>query len=187
MLNFGKKELRERVAEEVLSGKKYICLAVTEAFAGSDVAGVKCRASRVENGWVVNGTYASSIILLKSRADSCALQEGESFCCTSNQFSNSYSNQKWITNGTFADYFTVACRTDKGGLVSLLVPKGPGISTTLIKTSYSTAAGTSFIQFDNVFVPADHILGRENHGLQVILSNFNHERYVYLMFAICDS
>ncbi|TFK72901.1 acyl-CoA dehydrogenase NM domain-like protein [Pluteus cervinus] len=144
VLNFGKKELRERVAEEVLSGKKYICLAVTEAFAGSDVAGVKCRASRVVNGWVVNGTP---------------------------------SNQKWITNGTFADYFTVACRTDKGGLVALLVPRGPGISTTLIKTSYSTAAGTSFIQFDNVFVPANHVLGRENHGLQVILSNFNHERW----------
>ena len=30
-------ELKQRVTDEVLSGKKKICLGVTEAFAGSDV------------------------------------------------------------------------------------------------------------------------------------------------------
>lgn len=56
ILNFGNPTLREQIAMEVLSGKKFTCLAVTEAFAGSDVAGLKCRAKKVEGGWVVNGT-----------------------------------------------------------------------------------------------------------------------------------
>lgn len=51
-------ELRERVSQEVLSGKKKICLAVTEAFAGSDVAGLRTTATLSEDGefYVVNGT-----------------------------------------------------------------------------------------------------------------------------------
>jgi alkylation response protein AidB-like acyl-CoA dehydrogenase len=57
ILNFGKPALRDKIAPEVLAGKKFTCLAVTEAFAGSDVAGLKCFAKRVEDGWVVNGTY----------------------------------------------------------------------------------------------------------------------------------
>jgi alkylation response protein AidB-like acyl-CoA dehydrogenase len=42
--------------KEVFEGKKLVCLAITEAFAGSDVAGLKCSAKRVENGWRVTGT-----------------------------------------------------------------------------------------------------------------------------------
>lgn len=86
--------------------------------------------------------------------------------------------KKWITNGTFADYFTVGCRTDQGGLSVLMIERGPGVETKQIKTPYSTTAGTAYITFDNVFVPEGHLLGKENEGLQVILSNFNHERSV---------
>ncbi|KAF9468150.1 acyl-CoA dehydrogenase [Collybia nuda] len=136
ILNFGKPALRDKIVPEVLAGKKFICLAVTEAFAGSDVAGLKCSAKRVSDGWV-----------------------------------------KWITNGTYADYFTVGCRTDKGGLVVIVVPRGEGVETRLIRTSYSTAAGTAFVTFDNVWVPYENTLGPDNGGLQVILSNFNHERW----------
>lgn len=51
-------ELKERVIEEVLSGKKKICLAITEAFAGSDVAGLRTTAELSEDGshYIVNGT-----------------------------------------------------------------------------------------------------------------------------------
>lgn len=63
-------------------------------------------------------------------------------------------------------------------MVVLLIERGPGVETKLIKTSYSTAAGTAFITFDNVKVPHSHVLGPEGGGLQVILSNFNHERFV---------
>jgi hypothetical protein len=67
--------------------------------------------------------------------------------------------QKWITNGTMADYFTVGCRrlapfllprtetkltqtlTSEKGMVVLVIERGPGIETKPIKTSYSPAAG----------------------------------------------
>ncbi|KAF8149875.1 acyl-CoA dehydrogenase [Crassisporium funariophilum] len=141
IMNFGKPALRNKIVPEVFAGKKLCCLAITEAFAGSDVAGLKCHAKKVDGGYIVTGT------------------------------------KKWITNGTFADYFTVGCRTDQGGLSVLLIERGPGVETKQIKTPYSTTAGTAYITFDEVFVPDENLLGQENKGLQVILSNFNHERW----------
>jgi len=85
--------------------------------------------------------------------------------------------KKWITNGTFADYFVVACRTVENGLVVLFVERQEGIETRLIRTAASTSNGTAYITFENVFVPYEHTLGPDNGGLQVILSNFNHERW----------
>ena len=80
------------------------------------------------------------------------------------------------TNGVFSDYFVVGAKTDKG-LSVLLIERGEGIETKAIKTSYSAAAGTTFITFDNVKVPVGNLLGEENKGIHVILSNFNHERW----------
>lgn len=134
--------LRDRVTEEVLSGKKYICLAITEAFAGSDVAGIRTTAEKTPDGkhWVINGT------------------------------------KKWITNGVFCDYFVVACKTKKGVTV-LFVERQEGVETKQIKTSYSTNAGTAYIQFENVKVPVSHLMGQEEQGFKVVMSNFNHERW----------
>lgn len=42
--------LRDKVTEECLSGKKFMCLAVTEAFAGSDVAGIRTTAKKTDDG-----------------------------------------------------------------------------------------------------------------------------------------
>lgn len=52
-------ELKNKIANEVLSGEKKMCLAVTEAFAGSDVAGLRTTAHLSEDGshYIVNGTY----------------------------------------------------------------------------------------------------------------------------------
>jgi len=143
VINFASDKVKQEVIPDVMAGKKFICLAISEAFAGSDVAGLKCTATKTEDGkhWIINGT------------------------------------KKWITNGTFADWFTVGCRTD-GGLTVILVPRCEGVSTKPIKTSYSPAAGTAYINFENVKVPVENTLGPEDGGLVVILSNFNHERWV---------
>jgi alkylation response protein AidB-like acyl-CoA dehydrogenase len=61
-------------------------------------------------------------------------------------------------------------------MIVLLIERGEGVETKSIKMSYSTAAGTAYVTFDNVKVPAENVLGPEHGGLQVILSNFNHER-----------
>lgn len=79
------------------------------------------------------------------------------------------------TNGTFSDYFTVGCKTDKG-LTVFLVERDDTVDTKIIKTSYSSTAGTAYIVFENTKVPVENMLGKENKGIQVILSNFNHER-----------
>ncbi|RPD61123.1 acyl-CoA dehydrogenase NM domain-like protein [Lentinus tigrinus ALCF2SS1-7] len=143
IIHFGRPELRDRIVEEVLSGKKFLSLAISEAFAGSDVSGLRTTAKKTEDGkyWIINGT------------------------------------KKWITNGTFSDYFTVGCKTDKG-LTVILVERGEGVETKSIKTSYSTAAGTAYITFDDVKVPVENTLGPEGGGVFVILSNFNHERWI---------
>ncbi|KAF8071701.1 peroxisomal acyl-CoA-dehydrogenase [Lyophyllum atratum] len=143
VLNFGSEELKARVVPEVLEGKKFICLAISEAQAGSDVMGMQTNAVKSEDGkeWIINGT------------------------------------KKWITNGTFSDYFTVGCKTEDGFTV-ILVERVPGVKTKQIKTSYSSVAGTAFITFDNARVPVGNTLGEEGGGIFVILSNFNHERWV---------
>lgn len=135
-------ELRDRVTEECLSGKKFMCLAVTEAFAGSDVAGLRTTAEKTPDGkhYIINGT------------------------------------KKWITNGMFSDYFVTGCKTKKGFSV-ILVPRSEGVDTKRIKTSYSAAAATTFVEFNNVKVPVNHLLGKEDQGFIVIMSNFNHERW----------
>lgn len=58
VLNFGSEELKAKVLPDVLSARKLICLAISEAFAGSDVAGLKTTARKTEDGkyWIVNGT-----------------------------------------------------------------------------------------------------------------------------------
>lgn len=46
--------------------------------------------------------------------------------------------------------------------------RGEGVETNLIKTSYSTAAGTAFVEFNNVKVPVENLLGVEHNGFIVI-------------------
>ncbi|KAJ7650365.1 acyl-CoA dehydrogenase/oxidase [Roridomyces roridus] len=55
VIRFAEPALRDKLIEETLSCKKLICLAVTEAWAGSDVQGIKTRATRTPEGWIVNG------------------------------------------------------------------------------------------------------------------------------------
>jgi len=89
--------------------------------------------------------------------------------------------KKWITNGIFADYFTVACRTGPPGMkgISLLMVEKtmPGVTTRKMKCSGVWSSGTTYITFEDVKVPKGNLLGKENKGFQYIMSNFNHERW----------
>ena len=66
VINFGRPALKAKVVPEVLSGKKFISLAISEAFAGSDVAGLKCAAKKTPDGkhFVINGT--KKLVILDS-------------------------------------------------------------------------------------------------------------------------
>lgn len=57
VMHFGSDYLKERVCKPCLSGEKIICLAITEPYAGSDVANLQCEAKKTEDGkhYIVNG------------------------------------------------------------------------------------------------------------------------------------
>lgn len=149
LVNFGNEEQRTKIAPQIFLGNKRISLAISEAFAGSDVANIQTTAtlSPCKQFYIVNGT------------------------------------KKWITNATFSDYFVTAVRTGgKGhkGLSMLLIERSEGVGTQSIKTSYSAAAGTGYITFDNVKVPVKNLLGKEGNGFAQIMYNFNHERWLII-------
>jgi alkylation response protein AidB-like acyl-CoA dehydrogenase len=50
IMNFGSDDLKKEIVEPVLAGEKYICLAISEAFAGSDVMGIRTTATLTEDG-----------------------------------------------------------------------------------------------------------------------------------------
>jgi acyl-CoA dehydrogenase len=53
---FGTPDQQERYLRPAIAGEKIAALAITEPDAGSDVAGLKTHARRVEGGWVLNGS-----------------------------------------------------------------------------------------------------------------------------------
>jgi alkylation response protein AidB-like acyl-CoA dehydrogenase len=91
------------------------------------------------------------------------------------------AEKKWITMGVFADYFTVVARTGpkgaKGLSLFLVDRKSPGITVRRMKLQGSWTAGTAMVLFDDVRVPARHMLGEENKGFKLVMHNFNHERF----------
>ncbi|ODV91331.1 hypothetical protein CANCADRAFT_122631 [Tortispora caseinolytica NRRL Y-17796] len=150
LIRWGKKEVVDRVAPEVVSGKKRICLCITEPDAGSDVANLTTTAvlSDDKKYFIVNG------------------------------------EKKWITNGIYADYFTVAVRTGgpgMGGISMLLIERSfGGVETRKLDCMGVWASGTTYISFEDVKVPVENLIGELNQGFKVIVTNFNHER-----MAIC--
>lgn len=68
VLNFAKDEAwKKQIADEVFSGKKKICLAITEAFAGSDVAGLRTTAEKTPDG----KHYVSQFTILQNISLHC--------------------------------------------------------------------------------------------------------------------
>ncbi|KAI1171685.1 acyl-CoA dehydrogenase/oxidase [Nemania sp. FL0916] len=146
LVKFGKKALKERIVPGILTGEKRICLAITEPDAGSDVANLTCEAKLSEDG-------------------KHYIVNGE---------------KKWITNGIWADYFTTAVRTGGEGMngVSLLLIERDmgGVTTRRMDCQGVWSSGTTYITFEDVKVPVENLLGKENQGFKAIMTNFNHER-----------
>ncbi|ODM14726.1 hypothetical protein SI65_09915 [Aspergillus cristatus] len=90
-------------------------------------------------------------------------------------------SKKWITNGIWSDYTTMAVRTGgpgAAGLSVLLVPlKGhPGVTMRRLNVAGQKTGGTTYIELDDVAVPVSNLIGREGEGMRIIMTNFNHER-----------
>lgn len=95
--------------------------------------------------------------------------------------------KKWITNGIYADYFTVAVRTGgpgAKGMSMLLVERGPGVETRKMECMGVWPSGTTFVTFTDVKVPKTNIIGIEGDGFRQVMYNFNHERWMLCCQAI---
>ncbi len=66
-----------------------------------------------------------------------------------------------------------------GGISLLLIDRNAkGVSVRKMETQFDNAHSTTFITFEDVEVPVNHLIGEENSGFMLILTNFNHERFI---------
>ncbi len=100
------------------------------------------------------------------------------------------SGQKtYISNGTRADFLTLAVRTGEAGPkgVSVVVfptdTKGFEVGKRLDKLG-ARASDTGELFFDECRIPASNLVGQEGQGLRYILSHFGGERLVIASFAV---
>lgn len=94
--------------------------------------------------------------------------------------------KKWITNGIWSDFATMAVRTGgRGpmGISLLVVPlkNQPGVNMRRLQVSGQQAGGTTYIELDDVKVPVENLVGKEGEGMKYIMTNFNHERFLIAM------
>lgn len=147
VLRYGSKALQRQAIVPVLRGEKIAALAITEPGGGSDVAALRTTATRVGSDYIIQG------------------------------------EKVFITSGMRADFITVAVRTGEagskgsGGISMILVPAdSAGLSRTRLEKMGWWCSDTAHLRFDQVRVPASHLLGEEGGGFKIIMSNFNGER-----------
>lgn len=144
----GSSEQKQRFLPGLISGELIGALAMSEAEAGSDVLSMRLAASRRGNDYILNGT------------------------------------KMWITNGPWADVLVVYARTspDRGhrGITAFLVERemeGFSTSPKLDKLGMR-GSPTCELVFTDCVVPATHVLGRVDQGVEVLMSGLDYERLV---------
>ena len=56
LLRYGTEEQRQRFLPGIAKGEMYFCIGMSEPNAGSDLAAVRTRATKVDGGWLINGS-----------------------------------------------------------------------------------------------------------------------------------
>lgn len=160
----GTPEQKEKYLPKLCSGEYIGALAMSEPGSGSDVVSMKVRAEKKADHYVLNG------------------------------------NKFWITNGPDADVLVVYAKTDinapkaQHGVSAFLIEKGmEGFSTAQkLDKLGMRGSNTCELVFEDVKVPATHMLGKLNRGIYVLFSGLDLERLVLsggpvgLMQAACD-
>ena len=94
----------------------------------------------------------------------------------------------FITNGVRADFIVTAVKTKPEGghrgLSFLLIDKGEGVEASKIEKLGWHASDTALIAFDDVFVPEENLLGREDQGFYLIMANFQWERLLMALGSV---
>lgn len=89
-------------------------------------------------------------------------------------------SKTYITGGMTSKWLTTAVRTGGegvGGISLLLIDlESEGVSRTELPKMGWWSSDTATLHFDDVFVPAENLIGPENGGFPGIMANFNGER-----------
>ena len=87
----------------------------------------------------------------------------------------------FITNGSYADWYTVYAKTDKEaghrGISAFVVPRDAGVVVDKKEDKLGQrASDTAMISFNDVEIPADHLLGEENKGFKLAMMTLDRTR-----------
>jgi acyl-CoA dehydrogenase len=151
---FGSEEQKRRLLEPAIRGEKVAALGITEPDAGSDVAGIRTHARRLDGGWLVNGS--KTFITNGVRAD---------FVVTAVKTTEEGGHHgiSFLVIERGMDGFTVSRKLEKLGW---------------------HASDTAELAFDDVFVPEENLLGSEHEGFKLIMANFQWERLLMALGAV---
>jgi acyl-CoA dehydrogenase len=151
---FGSEDQKQRFLAPAIRGEKIAALGITEPGAGSDVAGLRTFARKVDGGYAVNGS--KTFITNGVRAD---------FVVTAVKTTEEGGHQGLsfllVEKGT--EGFSVSRKLEKMGW---------------------HASDTGELGFDDVFVPDGNLLGEENKGFYLIVANFQWERLLMALGAV---
>jgi len=145
---FGSAAQRRRYLPRLVSGEDVGALAMSEPGSGSDVVSMRTRAERRDAGWLLNGS------------------------------------KMWITNGPEADtsvvYATIAPGSGAAGITAFIVERGTKGFRAGHKLDKFGMRGsdTCELVFEDCFVPAENLLGREGGGAEILMSGLDYERVV---------
>jgi acyl-CoA dehydrogenase len=141
----GSEEVRKKYLGMLTEEPKLASFALTEPDAGSDVGGMKTRAVKKGDKYVLTGSKC------------------------------------FITNGSHADWYTVYAKTDPDaghrGISAFVVERDWGVTVDKKEDKLGQrASDTALISFDEVEVPAENLLGEENHGFKLAMQTLDRTR-----------
>jgi len=151
---FGTEDQKQRFLVPAIKGERIAALGITEPGAGSDVAGIRTFAKKVDGGYVVNGS--KTFITNGVRAD---------FVVTA---------VKTTEDGGHQGLSFLLIEKDMEGF---------SVSKKLEKMGWH-ASDTAELAFQDVFVPDENLLGEENKGFYLIMANFQWERLLMALGAV---
>lgn len=130
----------------------------------------------------ISGEYVGSIAITEPGAGS----DVANIRCSAKHEGDHYiinGSKTFITNGYYGNFVTVACKTDPdagmAGISLIVVDQGtPGFTKTKLKKMGWKSSDTAELFFDNVKVPATHLVGKEGQGFFYIMDSFQLERLI---------